>query len=543
MRGVYLQQKLMDMKKFVFAFAVIVLVGSAFASAQKSDIVKAPGSVTFKVEDVEIAGKILPVTNGFELGRKLAGGPYLDCSFKNKSLVDGGENPFFSMVCLAYAEHRPIVLSPDIMWILICNGFSQHVNREPERFRDYLVSHEGKKALEIYTTTETTTAQKVEMFAGLIGENTKGDLDELLTCNFSTTGMVERMTSQITLMDAVKPYFEYVEHLSGCGIPSVTLEGTPDDWKLLRKKTRELGNYGVKEWTDRLDPILKEFVAASEGKPNVEFWWNMAIKGRPLDFHLKSEGCIPLYDGTKFDGWFLEFIPFDLSGERPEKIAYGHDLPTVMTSVPVTQHIEDGLGNIIQTNYLEVRAGIVGLTQDVETKTLRPEIGWLVKLQYNGMAIPQRDTSSANTIRADKPDETKVVVSGRKPSAGDIITGIVLDKEGPMIMVNVCERDPSDRIVAHCVTDMEGNFSLKLVNPDHCLEISYVGYRTVRTPIAGTHFEITMSERDDLPKVEIVSDKVSNSNPGSGKYIIFAPDLRVMQSLDSRQSVPRSSAP
>ena len=546
MRGVYLQQKLMDMKKFVFAFAVIVLVGSAFASAQKksasaqkSDIVKAPGSVTFKVEDVMVAEKILPVTNGFELGRKLAGGPYLDCSFKNKSLVDGGDNPFFSMVCLAYAEHRPIVLSPDIMWILICNGFSQYVNREPERFREYLVSHEGKMRLEITTYPETTTAQKVEMFAGLIGENTKGDLDELLTCNFSTTGMVERMTSQITLMDAVKPYFDFVEHLIGCGIPSVTLEGTPDDWKLLRKKTRELGNYGVKAWTDRLDPILKELVAASEGKPNVEFWWDMAIKGRPFDFHLKSEGCIPLYDATEFDGWFLEFIPFDLSGERPEKIAYGHDLPTVMTSVPVTQHIEDGYGNIIQTNYLEVRAGIVGLTQDVETMALRPEIGWLVKEQYSGMPIPLRDPSYVKTGSADKPDETKVVISGNNPSAGDIITGIVCDKEGPMIMVNVCERDSLDRIVAHCVTDMEGNFSLKLVNPDHCLEISYVGYRTVKTPITGTHFEITMSERDDLPKVEIMSDKVSNINPGSGKYIIFAPDLRVMQSLDSRQSVPR----
>ena len=127
-----MQQKLVDMKKFVFAFTVLVLVGSVFASARKkSDVVKTPGSVTFKVEDVEVAGKILPVTNGFELGRKLAGGPYLDCSFKNKSLVDGDDNPFFSMICLAYAEHRPIVLSPDIMWILICNGFSQYVNRDP----------------------------------------------------------------------------------------------------------------------------------------------------------------------------------------------------------------------------------------------------------------------------------------------------------------------------------------------------------------------------------------------------------------------------
>ncbi len=499
------------MKKFVFAFAVLVLVGSAFASARKkSDIVKASsGAVTFKVEDVEIAGKILPVTNGFDLGRKLAGGPYLDCSFKNKSLVDGGDNPFFSMVCLAYAEHRPIVLSPDIMWILICNGFSQYVNNDPDKFRDYLVSHEGKKKLEIRTNLETTTAQKVEMFAALIGENTKGDLDELMTCNFSTTGMVERMVSQITLMDAVKPYFEFVERMAGCGIPSVTLEGTPDDWKLLRKKTRELGNYGVKAWTDRLDPILKEFVAASEGKPNVEFWWDMAIKGRPKDFHLKKGGCIPTIDGaTKFDGWFLEFIPFDSFGERPEKIAYGHDLPTVLTSVPITQHIEDDFGNVIQTSYLEVRAGIVGLTQDMETMTLRPEIGWLVKDQYSGMMIPLRDPSYVNTGIADKPDETNVVISGGKPSAGDIITGSVRDKEGPMIMVNVTERDGEERIVAHCISDMEGNFDFKLVDPDHYLEISYVGYRTVRTPITGTHFEITMSERDDLPKVEIVSDRL-----------------------------------
>ena len=507
-RGVYLQQKLVDMRKIVFAFAVLVLVGSVFASARKKS--DSSGSITFKVEDVEIARKILPVMNGFDLGRKLAGGPYLDCSFKNRSLVDGDDNPFFTMVCLAYAEHRPIVLSPDIMWILISNGFSQYVNRNPDRFRGYLVNHEGKKRLEIRTNLETTTARKVEMFADLIGENTKGDLDELLTCNFSTTGMVERMVSQITLMDAVKPYFEFVERMEGCGIPSVTLEGTPDDWKLLREKTRELGNYGVKEWTDRLDPILKEFVAASEGKPNVDFWWNMAIKGRPKNFHLKNEGCLPLAENgaTKFDGWFLEFIPFDLYGERPEKIAYGHDLPTVMTSVPITQHIEDDLGNIMQTNYLEVRAGIVGLTQDVETKTLRPEIGWLVKDQYSGIPIPLRDPSYVNTGSADKPDETKVVVSGGKPSAGDIITGIVRDKEGPMMIVNVCERDPSDRIVAHCVTDMEGNFSLKLVNPEHDLEISYVGYKTVKTPITGTHFEITMSERDDLPKVEIMADRL-----------------------------------
>ena len=356
-------------------YAIALLLVTVFVSAQEKQ------SITFKVEDVEIAEDFLPVRNGADLGRKWAeGGPYLGSSFANKSLVDGDDNAFFSMVCLAYAQHRPIVLSPDIMWIIICNGFSQYVNRDPEKFRQYLVNYNDKETLVIRTGLETTTAQKVQKFADLIAKETKGDIAELMTCNFSTTGMMEKMVSQITLMDAVKEYFDYLELLQGCGIPSVTLEGTPDDWRLLREKTRKLGEFGVKKWTDKLDPILAEFVLASEGKPNLKFWWNMAIKGRPVDFHLKAGGgCLPAYGPTPFDGWFLEFIPFDNRGERPEKIAYGHELPPLMTSVPIIQYVEDDFGNCIGINTLELRGGIVGLAQDRETKALRPEIGWLVR--------------------------------------------------------------------------------------------------------------------------------------------------------------------
>ena len=48
---------------------------------------------------------------------------------------------------------------------------------------------------------------------------------------------------------------------------------------------------------------------------------------------------------------------------------------------------------------------------------------------------------------------------------GDMITGTITDNEGPMMMVNVTERDADDRIIAHTITDMEGEFSFKLVNP------------------------------------------------------------------------------
>jgi hypothetical protein len=79
--------------------------------------------------------------------------------------------------------------------------------------------------------------------------------------------------------------------------------------------------------------------------------------------------------------------------------------------------------------------------------------------------------------------------------AGDMITGTITDNEGPMMMVNVTERDADNRIVVHTITDMEGEFSFKLVNPMDRLMISYVGYETVDIPITKNHFEIKMQDK------------------------------------------------
>ena len=91
--------------------------------------------------------------------------------------------------------------------------------------------------------------------------------------------------------------------------------------------------------------------------------------------------------------------------------------------------------------------------------------------------------------------------------AGDIISGTVTDREGPMMMVNITERDSKNRIVAHSITDMEGNFSFRLVNPADKLEITYVGYQTVDTVINSTYYEIRMKENDGIPTVKIADDR------------------------------------
>jgi len=96
--------------------------------------------------------------------------------------------------------------------------------------------------------------------------------------------------------------------------------------------------------------------------------------------------------------------------------------------------------------------------------------------------------------------------------AGDVISGVVEDNEGPMMMVNVTERDAADRIVAHAITDMEGNFSFRLVNPKDKIQITYVGYETVDLPIDKVYFEIKMKEQGDLPEVVIKADRIQETS-------------------------------
>ena len=92
--------------------------------------------------------------------------------------------------------------------------------------------------------------------------------------------------------------------------------------------------------------------------------------------------------------------------------------------------------------------------------------------------------------------------------AGDIISGIVSDSEGPMMLVNVTERDSANHIVANSVTDIEGNFTIRIVNPADRLQIIYPGYEMVDTVISGTYYKIRMKVDMDFPPVEIEAERI-----------------------------------
>ena len=306
------------------------------------------------------------------------------------SLVSFGPNSFFNGMYQAYADHRPFVLSPDMIWLLINQGFAQHVNANHESLRKYFVNFSGKESLIVQSHKKLKDPSLLweeifPQFTEQIRKEVGGHLVETLTCNFSTTTSLEKTVSEITIMETVKSYFEFITIMIVCGIPEITLEGTPQDWEKVLNKARGLKEYKLEWWISQLEPLLEEFVKASKGTVNQEFWRNMFKCHSP-----KSCGA-----PETFDGWIIKFFPYDNEGKRNnlKQIVGRKKLPSEIVKVDL-KYIEAYNDTVIETP-LELWSGFIGLKQNNENFALRPQIGWMVKKKNTD------NTGLINRLKAD----------------------------------------------------------------------------------------------------------------------------------------------
>ncbi len=100
--------------------------------------------------------------------------------------------------------------------------------------------------------------------------------------------------------------------------------------------------------------------------------------------------------------------------------------------------------------------------------------------------------------------------------AGTMIRGTVMDELDVLMACNVVELDKSNRIVAHTVTDVNGNFSLRIVDPKDRLRISFIGYETKFVQINGTNYKIKLVSNNVIKEVVVKGKKVI---PASGLAI------------------------
>lgn len=306
-------------------------------------------------------------------------------------LVYAGPDGFLAACLTAFARHLPLALKPDHVWALIAYGFARHVDQNAEALRGNFVQHEGKKRLKVLvdhftmsggvpgagTPAELWESDVFPDFSRQIREHIGGSVHDTIAAPFSTSDGVSRATHEITLMSAMKNYFS-LSMSTRCGIPDVTLLGSQDDWTALRARTERLGEMMLPEfaanWLGPLLPVLDQFERAYAGEVNHGFWQSMVklrdTGGRGSGSHSFISGWIQLLYPYLTDGSANRTMrPWDqmyFTGVEPQ------DFPPVTSAAPVDWEYYG------ETHDLHFHAGFVGTTQDPETGTLTPQLGWHV---------------------------------------------------------------------------------------------------------------------------------------------------------------------
>ncbi len=92
------------------------------------------------------------------------------------------------------------------------------------------------------------------------------------------------------------------------------------------------------------------------------------------------------------------------------------------------------------------------------------------------------------------------------------VHGTISDDVEPLIGATVCEIDANGRIIESAVTDLNGNFTMKIQNPKDKIRFSYVGLKTVTLPIDRTTYDIKMESATSLQEVTVVSKRRARGN-------------------------------
>ena len=303
-----------------------------------------------------------------------------------QEIFNVGKTSLIQGLIAAYKNHYPITISPDMIWILIMQGFSRFMEKYENLVRERFVNFTGKKDLKLerlqyspYNASKEVWDGIIKEFVQKIGNNVGKEVVDNLECDFSTTSAVAKVTSQVCIMSAMKQYFTYRVLMAGCGISSITLEGSVQDWEKIKSKLEFLSTKALKWWTKHLIPIIDNIILTkkyykAKNKLNeelVNFWKGM----------IRLKGTGDMYDPHLINGWIVKFIP-NLSGEKPaiyEEI-YETMVPDQIISCPMELTWLSMVGKKVDFQ-CALASGFYGMVQDKETFNVRPVIGYTIVVE------------------------------------------------------------------------------------------------------------------------------------------------------------------
>ena len=289
------------------------------------------------------------------------------------------KSAFIDLVALAYARHYAMEISPDDIWLLILDGFRLHVKSNSDSLKDRFVGPNVDTSIKVQADGLTMESTHEEWFGVIadffdnLQEKLPPETGAPLRTKFSTTSPIDYNISRSMIMAIASEYYTYTA-FTLCGIPKIKINGTKEDWSLLKDSFNKLASrLDMEWWSQQLNPILDEFVKIFDGQSPVSFWKNIYKLYEP-------KGC----GNPKFNGWFSKFYPY-LMGysdkmEFVKRTDWEHDvdfetLPNAVTSVDIEWNY---FGQEIP---LKLYTGFIGVQVDTASKMLKAAMGYALRSQ------------------------------------------------------------------------------------------------------------------------------------------------------------------
>jgi len=352
-----------------------------------------PQGVLFAVDDVEPADSLLLTDTTKKvienkIGKEIM---FMPEEQQNSLIVPCGNNGLIQTLQECYDNHRPLVLTPDIIWLAICQGVSLHINENYDSLKNVIFTENKPDTIKVRNDSLEYSSvhwkDLIDSIANRTKQYTKKDYFSFFVSDFSTTTPVEKTAYQITLLESYKKGFKYVGD-SGCGIPSILIAGNQDDWMTILQKLNMLDLIGLSYWRKNLEPIILQFIKASKDDPDPEFWKSI--------YKNASE-----YNAFYISGWIIKFFPYVKTLDTIGVYDETHEATKIsellkkneflddndyMLSTLSTDNFPSGLAKISiewnnyfkrETKNIEVYSGFMGIKQ-YEDKSLEPMISWAI---------------------------------------------------------------------------------------------------------------------------------------------------------------------
>lgn len=137
-----------------------------------------------------------------------------------------------------WSKHLSATLNPTDLWYIILCELSSEIAKSPNTFAELFTTTPEEKQL-VLTLTNDVTSINPESIITALKHKVPSNINTFIP-KFSTNTHMSSFAMNVAFCDIVSPYYNYATFL--CGIPSITINGSPSDWNLMTSNLQSLSD-------------------------------------------------------------------------------------------------------------------------------------------------------------------------------------------------------------------------------------------------------------------------------------------------------------